>query len=321
VGDTVVGNMPEVTGAPTQNFAISTNRATYSPSTSDQSPSNVIVTICGATFNGFLLYAERNNGVRHGSWTTTGGGQTTSGSLPAPCGGTGNTLTHSDTTTKGGGGIAACTTPYTAIWTAPSQSVGGNIVFKALIMVSGSPRLLTTVTSTALNEQITVPLAPYNIVAQKRWKCVIVSFTVEDGGSQITFIDVRSSADPAARANGTASPIQICGLRNGVATTITITARNAIGNGAGASSATVTPGCFCYGHSQNCTASGSCDNCQGNTMGTLCETCVAGYTGDPTIEACSVIRPPNPGSAAHVEVSVAILFSTCLLAIMQLFRA
>jgi hypothetical protein len=318
VTETVIGNMPEVVSpGGAGGFTITLSRTTnYSPSSSDNSPSNVIVTISGPTFNGFLLYAERNTGAKHGTWTTPSG-STTAGSLPGACTGIGNTLTHSTTTTKGGTG-----TPFLSTWTAPIQAVGGSITFKALIMVAGSPRNLFSITSASLTEQITAPLVPRNIVVSPRWKCVVVRFDMDDGGSAVTFIDVRSTASPGARANGTASPITICGLPNGQATTITVAARNAIGQGPTGTSASVTPACFCNGHSTTCDAgTGFCTTCTGNTMGNYCETCQAGYTGDPTLEQCSVIVPPGPrGAAARLDSSVAILFSIFLWALCQLWR-
>jgi hypothetical protein len=310
--------MPEVNqpgGAGT--FTITLSRTTnYSPSSSDNAPSNVIVTISGNTFNGFLLYAERNTGQKHGTWTTPSG-TTTAGSLPGTCTGLGNTLTHSTTATKGGTG-----NPFISTWTAPTQSVGGSITFKALVMVAGSPRQLFTVQSAALTEQITAPLIPRNIVVSPRWKCVVVAFDIDDGGAAVVNIDVRSTATASARANGTASPITICGLPNGQATTITIAARNTVGTGPIGTSASVTPACFCNGHSTTCDAgTGFCTACTGNTQGNYCETCLAGYVGDPTIEQCSVFVPPGPrGAAGRLDSSVAILFSIFLWALCQLWR-
>jgi hypothetical protein len=284
----------------------------------------VQVTIKGAgtpatfTFNGFLIYAERvTGGAKYGSWQTPAG-TTISGQLPAACNGLGNTLTHSTTTAKGGAD------GYTLNWVVPASSIGTGqqVTFKALLLTSGSPRGLYTLQSAAITEQITAPSAATNIQVSGRWKCVVVSFTVDDGGSAINFIDVRSTADPAARANGTASPITICGLRNNVATTITITARNSINTGPTATSASVTPQCFCNGHSTTCNAAtGYCDSCTGFTQGNYCETCVAGYTGDPTLEACQLIVPPGRGTASRLESSTVFMLSLALCAVIQLVRA
>eukprot|EP00732_Lithocolla_globosa_P004079 Lithocolla_globosa_v1_NODE_3549_length_1640_cov_113.752681.p1 type:complete len:442 gc:universal NODE_3549_length_1640_cov_113.752681:1471-146(-) len=40
--------------------------------------------------------------------------------------------------------------------------------------------------------------------------------------------------------------------------------------------------CSCNGHSSECTTAGVCMNCADNTEGTTCQTCSAGYYGNPT---------------------------------------
>ncbi|XP_078590850.1 uncharacterized protein LOC144870493 isoform X22 [Branchiostoma floridae x Branchiostoma japonicum] len=52
--------------------------------------------------------------------------------------------------------------------------------------------------------------------------------------------------------------------------------------------------CNCHGHSDQCNARGSCLNCQHNTIGTQCEFCQPGYTGDArrgTPDACQPQAP------------------------------
>ncbi|KAI8483367.1 Ubiquitin carboxyl-terminal hydrolase 30 [Branchiostoma belcheri] len=52
--------------------------------------------------------------------------------------------------------------------------------------------------------------------------------------------------------------------------------------------------CRCYGHSDECDASGRCLRCKHNTMGDHCEKCLPGYTGDPRYSTpgdCSAIVP------------------------------
>ncbi|XP_035660967.1 laminin-like protein epi-1 isoform X3 [Branchiostoma floridae] len=52
--------------------------------------------------------------------------------------------------------------------------------------------------------------------------------------------------------------------------------------------------CKCYGHSDECDASGRCLRCKHNTMGDHCEKCLPGYTGDPRYSTpgdCSAIVP------------------------------
>ena len=88
----------------------------------------------------------------------------------------------------------------------------------------------------------TVPSAPTIGTAVARDAAADVAFTANsDGGSAI--ISYTATASPGgATATGTASPIAVFGLQNGVAHTFTVKARNAIGDSAAsAASNSVTP--------------------------------------------------------------------------------
>ncbi|XP_078671492.1 uncharacterized protein LOC144911446 isoform X19 [Branchiostoma floridae x Branchiostoma belcheri] len=52
--------------------------------------------------------------------------------------------------------------------------------------------------------------------------------------------------------------------------------------------------CNCHGHSDTCNARGSCLNCQHNTVGTQCEFCQPGYTGDARLGTPDACQPQAP---------------------------
>ena len=90
----------------------------------------------------------------------------------------------------------------------------------------------------------TVPGAPTGVVATAgdRQATVVFTLPASDGGDPITTYIVTPSPS-GTPVEGTSSPITVTGLTNGQAYTFTVTARNAVGNGApSAASNPVSPG-------------------------------------------------------------------------------
>jgi uncharacterized protein (TIGR02145 family) len=150
-------------------------------------------------------------------WSTTTGPTTALSTKTTD--GTGTEIFNSSIT-----GLAAGTVYYVKAYATNSAGTGyGNqITFSTTTTVPGAP---TIGAATAGNAQATVTFtAP-----------------VSDGGSAITGYTVTSSPS-SLTGTGSASPITITGLTNGIAYTFTVIATNAIGNSvASSSSNSVTP--------------------------------------------------------------------------------
>jgi len=266
----------------------------------DDSGADVEVRISGgqSNFNGFLLYATDGSGNKQGQWLTTAT-QTVNGNLPATCKAMGHTLTHRDITAKGGSAGE-----FVATWRPPLSTLGNSAIqFHALLMVGGTPRNLYTLDATPISYGVTAPYPISNVIATPRWKGISVAFPrPATGGATITSYEARAiprGGGSPITVTSTVSPIIFDTLTNGVTYNITARARNSVGWSSNYSAVTAqsmaTPGCFCYGHSSTCDTNGNCQNCQGNTQGTLCDVCTPPYRGDPTIGDCGI--PSNPSSA------------------------
>jgi hypothetical protein len=97
----------------------------------------------------------------------------------------------------------------------------------------------------ASTSSATVPGAPSGLVASAGDASISLSFTApaSNGGAAITGYTASCSAAAVTRsATGTASPITVGGLTNGVAYTCTVLASNALGSGAASAAVQATPG-------------------------------------------------------------------------------
>ena len=124
-------------------------------------------------------------------------------------------------------GLAANTTYYLKAYALNSvgTSYGNEVTFTTSVAPSTVPGAPTIETASAGNAQAVVTFIP----------------PVSNGGSAITRYTVTSSPG-SLTATGTASPITVTGLTNGIAYTFTVTATNAIGTGvASSASNSVTP--------------------------------------------------------------------------------
>lgn len=90
----------------------------------------------------------------------------------------------------------------------------------------------------------TVPAAPVLVSSVPGDGSVQVSFSTpsDDGGSRILDYELAcAGGDDQRSTNGTASPLRLSGLQNGVAYACTVSARNAAGRGRASASVTLTP--------------------------------------------------------------------------------
>ena len=150
-------------------------------------------------------------------------------------------------TSNGGSAI----TGYTATCGAQSQSGTGSPIVVAGL-VNGTPVTCTVIATNAVGNSAasapsasvtpaTVPGAPTGVVATRGNAQLSVAFgaPTSNGGSAITGYTATCGAQSQS---GTASPIVVAGLTNGVAASCTVLATNAVGNSpASVPSASVTP--------------------------------------------------------------------------------
>lgn len=192
------------------------------------------------------------NGVGDGPWSADSAPVTPAGPPDAPTGvaatrGNGQ-VSVAFVAPANNGGVSV--TGYSATCgTSSASGTASPIVVTNL--VNGTP---VTCTVTATNEvgtsaasiasssvtPATVPDAPTGIVATPGNGQASVAFAAPaDGGAAITHYVATCGT---ASANGTASPVVVTGLANGVAATCTVTATNDVGDGAAsAASNSVTP--------------------------------------------------------------------------------
>ena len=145
--------------------------------------------------------------------------------------------------TLAGTGLTRTLAPNPAFQFEPLPHANPFVVTLAFADSAATPNVRNVTTNFTVTNVIEPPGAPTIGVATAGNASASATFTAPAAGTAPPVIDYRATANPSGTfADGTASPLTITGLVNGVAQTVSVMARNSDGFGpASAASNSVTP--------------------------------------------------------------------------------